>query len=564
MEYKKIYDDIILNLEIIHDNDDLSIYKKDNTAYDFINRKKFNIEIDIQNPEQVMKELLFHNIEYGSLHITNKNFENEAIGFNKNIIFVFDNKQFTKEVMGKCQKIYKQDKLTIFIPFIYLAELLLNNTNSTIKAEKEKIINEYGKICNLIFDDYYDYNNKVKDFYKKEIDNIGLYYNNKNDRLINYNDFSKNKEFNSDKIIDQINIIYKFINNFNINPSEKDINNLLNNVKNEITPIIKEKNIKNSQINDKLLNTYKFAIGIKESRDTYYMKEINKMKKKYNNHNFVYVAMDEISNCRCVLEKISSLNIYNTIPRYIIHIENNKVILKLFNIYHKLTPTNYDIIKINEEYNSGIILKNSKALISKIIVGGFRKNMINNQELEQMIKNKNYELIKNYIIDTDKKLRDLFYFLYEDKYKTIEEIAKKNNIYVDKVNNVIKILYELIYLYNSTALNELINNLKFTEDQYRINVDFKIGLSRIDEFYYKYKSIRNKEINKIDWEILYFVTIFEYYVDFKNRKKDLEFYKHIFPEIFNYPIEEFIILYNYLDYRKELEEKKELEDKMNE
>lgn len=565
MEYKKITDDVILNFEIIHDNEnDLDIYTTNKTAYNFVNRKKINIITEISNPEQVMKELLFNNIKYGSLHITNEKFSSEAIDFDKNVIFVFDNKQFTKEVMEKCQKIYKQKKITLFIPFVYLSELLLNCTNSTIKKEKDKIISNYGEMCNLIFDDYIDSNNKIKSFYKKEIDDIGLYYDNKNDRLINYNIFSKNNDFDIDKIMEQLNLIYKFINNFNINPIEKDINSLLIDVKNEIIKLNKEYKINKSKNKKKIQEICKLVMALKESRDTYYFREINEMKKKYNNHNFVYITSDEISNCRCVLEKISSLNVYNTIPRYIIHINNDKVILKLFNIYHKFTSTNYDIIKINEEINSGVILKHSKALISKIIVGGLKKNIINNNELITNIKNKNYDFLSNYLVITDEKILDLCSFLYEDKFKTITEIAKNNRNYTDKINEVIKYFYELIYLYNNMNLYEFANNLKFTNEQNSYNNDFKLGLPQINNFYDKYKSIRKKEFNNKDWEILYFVIIFNYLVDFKNRKEDLDFYKYIFPEIFSYPVEEFIIMYNYFSYKYELKQQKELEDKMNE
>ncbi len=566
LDHKKISDNAILNLEIVHDNDinDLDIYIKNSTAYDLVNRKKINISIKIPNPEQIMKDLLFNNIEYGSVHITDKKFEKEAINFDKDIIFVFDNKQFSKEVIEKCRQIYKQQKLTIFVPFVYLSELLLNCTSSTIKKEKEKIINNYGNICNLIFDEYLDTNNKIKSFYKKEMDDIGLYYDNKNDKLINYNVFSKNTEFNNNIMMEHLGIIYKFINNFTINPIENDINNMLNEVKKEILHIAKEGKINKSDINIKLVETRKFVMALKESRDTYYFKEINEMKKKYNNYNFVYITSDEISNCRCVLEKISSLNVYNTIPRYIIHIDNNKIILKLFNIYHKLTPNNYDIIKINEEINSGVILKHSKALISKIIVGGYNKKNINNKELITNIKNKNYDYLGNYVANMYDKIHDDCNFLYEDKFKTISEIAKNNNIYTDKINKIMDYFNELIYLYNNMDFNQLINNIKFGEEYHGIDIDFKMGLLKINEFYDEYKNLRKKEINKNDWEILYFITIFYHLIDFTNRKEDLEFYKYIFPEIFNYPIEEFTIMYNYLSYDNELNKKKELEEKMNE
>ena len=55
-------------------------------------------------------------------------------------------------------------------------------------------------------------------------------------------------------------------------------------------------------------------------------------------------------------------------PRYICYIKNNNIYLKLFNIYHSFKSSKIDSeIKQYQEINSKIILKHSKAVMTKLI-----------------------------------------------------------------------------------------------------------------------------------------------------------------------------------------------------
>lgn len=74
------------------------------------------------------------------------------------------------------------------------------------------MIEKYSALCNeVIIEEYFDEDNHLIDEFKKESDNIGLYYDDQNDKLINYNIFSKkNNLFTRDNRINE-NLKKRFI-----------------------------------------------------------------------------------------------------------------------------------------------------------------------------------------------------------------------------------------------------------------------------------------------------------------------------------------------------------------
>jgi len=229
MEITKINFNDILNLEFLHDNiNDIDIIKENGNCYDMINRKKIIIDTTISNPESLMKEFIFRNINYNNLKIINTPYENSIINddiiiFENTIIIVFDNMQLKTENIKIIKYIFKDKIIKIFIPFIFFAEQLLKNINADrIKSIIEKYKQKYSEYCDeIIIDNFFTEDGNLIDFYKKEAENIRFYFDNINNKLINYNVFSNNNnliikgKINDDKkkdLIYGINLLYKYFN----------------------------------------------------------------------------------------------------------------------------------------------------------------------------------------------------------------------------------------------------------------------------------------------------------------------------------------------------------------
>ncbi len=614
---KKISFSDILNLEFLHDNDhDIDVIKGNENCVDTINRKKIIIDTTIKNPEQLMKENIFKNIDYNNLKITNTPYENNIIDndnilFKDTIILVFDNMQLKSENIKLMKYIFKDKIIKIYIPFIFFAEQLLKNIiPDTIKSMIEKYKTKYSPYCNeLIIDNYFTADNNLIEFYKKEAEDIGFYFDNIDDKLINYNVFSNNNnvitagKINDNKkkdVMYQLNILYKYLKEIRIGDKRNKFNNYIYNLKKDFNLYFIEDNkikddidMTNKTIHDIYNKIRAYIISMKEARDTYYLIEINKIKTKhiYNESQFFYITTDEITNCRCILEKISSINILGDVPRYIITINNNKIILKLFNIFQnliKITDTDNEIYKLIEnvrKINSQKILSNTKSLLIKEYIGGkldleskkvdlFTLNLDKHNIFpQQTYKTMDYNKILYYIDDIENKRLKLFSVFYADNFKNIEEITKQNSIFIDTIKQANIIIDELINLYDTIEPIELIKNLKKIDKRYIFNEYTKdideytdeqlIELDEIEktpnisnflkhmesifikEDYKKYKNIIKKTITSDNWKGIYCAWWLNIGLNYKYREESIKFYKYIFPKIFElYPIEYFIIMFN--------------------
>jgi hypothetical protein len=537
MEIIKLDLDKILELEFIHDNKtEMQIFESGINFFNMIERKFIRIKEINKHPEETMKEYIFKNINYNKLKIYNTPFEEQITETDKiklkdNIILVFDNVQLTKTNIEMFKLILKDKNIRIFIPFIYIAEqLLLNITPMRMRTKIEYFrLNNDFNCGEIIFDNYFNADNTLIENYKKEAEDIGFYYDDIDDKLINYNIFETRKDFLSSestintkykrKIIYQLQILYKFLKKFNFNVDkrkrtkfDKTIIELYEQIKIHLieNEKIKENIIFNEFIKKLFEKIKAFIMSLKEARDSYYLIEIKKLKEKpeFTNYDIFYITTDEITNCRCILESISSFNVLKFLPRYIIYIDNNQIILKLFNIYHEIVHVNdkeseiYKLIQKVRGINYRESMQNTKSILTKKYNGGkydsmpvessinlFNKpdqkidlfkfndnlnyNIFNYKHINKMeprlefILNKDYVQIRDYICKIKEDFcNHMMVFRKEDKFILIEKIIKKDPIYIDIIDKINIFFKDLIFLYETIEPNVLLENLKIINAKY--------------------------------------------------------------------------------------------------
>lgn len=544
---EEITDEYILNLEFIHDN--IKDIKKMLTYgydfYDLINGKILNIEY-ISDPEENILNLVFNNIIYHKNMYKNISINNNEINVDKDIILVFDNIQFNKINIELLDQIFPNKIKKIFVPFVYIAEQLINVNNKKIND----IIDNIKNMDKRVFIDNFYNNNILKSKYKIEADNIGLLIGN-NDKLINYkilqNELSKENFF---KLMKQL---FDLIDNSNYH---QNIKNNIDDIKYEIKKLYLDdnNNIDNNKcnniiVNDKYLynivNIWCFLISLKETRDTYYINEILEIKEIYKNHNIIYVTMDEISNCRCILNKISSINIYNG-PRYLSYIENDTITIKLFQIYYKFTDNIYKLIKKYTNDNTQIILKNSKAIlqkkISKIIGGNNEKTELQTYNINDIKSYIMLQLQTNILINF-KKAGQIDDLLSINKFDTIKEISKNNNIYIKAIDELKNIFNWLIKLDDISL--DLIKEIKFEKENRVFNGIFTANRIEAEKNKNKYEELMSVKFENMDG--FYIGLLISYFYRYHSKNK-IELYEYLYPEIFKkYKIYDYFNLI-YIEY----------------
>lgn len=327
-------DDLILSLEYYHDNPEYNKFlKKEQQFFDLINNKKINLTKFDTEPENILKEKLFQNIKYQNITLMDKKFKNEILlDPNDNWILIFDNMQLHSSNIKLIGKIFFSDNYKIFVPSIYLFENLFG------KIKINKIITDLDKLHNSIHvSNPFDEQENIIPEKKIMARNIGIYKTNDKYNILNFNNISieKNKQ-NVNSIIKELENTKKYIEYYN-NADNKDFYDLFLHdayleIQNVLVNNIIDQNLTFQQFN-KMTNTIKLILGTKETRDTYYIKEILEYVNNNNQYKSIFITKDEISNIRCVLNKISSINIFPSIPRYFCYIHNDKLTVKLFSIF---------------------------------------------------------------------------------------------------------------------------------------------------------------------------------------------------------------------------------------
>jgi hypothetical protein len=574
----ELKDDYILNLEFVHDNkNDINEITPNDILFDLINRKIINIDHTIKNPEDYMKELIFNDINYNDILINNKKLENRKIEFNDNITIVFDNMLLYKSEIEQMDRLFNNKIKKIFIPFVFICEQLLNDRFASII----ECINYYKKIDERIYIDEFYENGKLKEIYKIEADNIGLAYNDNKDRLINYKVFSNTEDFDKNKITYELTKLKFYIEKNEIESPEikkilKEIYEIINNIFR-----YSDEDTKNEELIKENLNKIKFFVmSLKESRDSYYINEIKNMQLKYNDENYIYIVSDEISNIRCLLNKISNINVATTqnngiIPRYIINIKNDEIILKLFNMYHKFNSNIYEKIKKYENENGNMIFEYSYPIIEKIIIpkiGGLINNKINENDIKtlKLINNKPNNDIYLYIMENIKykvieiipqiqKIHNLFKI---NKFKTIEEISKNNKEYIILKNELYDIMLWLLELSNY-EWNDLYKYIKYNDQPILLQNLDSTFMGRIYVIYDRkikeYNNYYNEDISKY-LRGLYVGWMFEYML-MSNDIERIEMYEYIYQDFFRkYNIRKLYNLFNIYRIINEKEKKNSYHD----
>ena len=485
-----ISDDLILSLEYYHNNPEHKKFlKKENNFFDIINNKKIDLSKFDSDPENILKEKLFENIKYQNITLTNKKFKNEIVlDPNDNFLLIFDNMQLHSSNIKLIGKIFFSSEYKIFVPSIYLFENLFG------KTKIEKIISEINKLHNSVdISNPFDEHNEIIPEKKQMARNIGIYKDIDKFTILNFNNISieKNKS-NINSIIKELTNTKKYIEYYN-NIENKDFYEMfLQEAHNEIQQImindLINPNLTIQQFN-KMINTIKLILGTKETIDTYYITEILEYIKNNNQYKPIYVTKDEISNLRCVLNKISSINIYPSIPRYFCYIRDDKLTVKLFSIFFDfLGKGEYDKNKFAENFK--IITKESKSLITKILTGGY-------VNIDSISLNKTLDFIKLINIkssdDYDNKfnsIEDVKKYLIENSVKTSyfsENIFENPNLIQDYINNNTELLK------NINELKDILNNLLLIETKfsyqeiYCLNSIYEIK----NKFTYQFETLHN-------------------------------------------------------------------------
>lgn len=490
-----ITDDFIYNLELFHDNKNIiELIQTQKYFYDTMNEKKVNVIKEIKEPEQIIKNLIFKDISYQKICFKNESLSNNIIKIGEqDFILIFDNMQLKKKKYRLVCDIILKKNCPIYIPFIYLAELSIGKlididkiiTNLKIKYESNIFVVNYKTI-----------NNKIKIKYKLLSEKIGLCFFGNKIRLINYQIFEKKlTEENKSKIIKELKLLNYYFSSidkqgsFFINILSEAYNQFINTF---YTNDILDENKLNLMTNatyENIITIRALIVSFKEARDTCYISEINDLAIKNFNFNMLYITTDEISCMRCILNKISTLNIFGDNIRYLCYVEKNnenyKLYLKLYNILHLLN--NEGLPEITNKYidNSDLILKESKSLISKIIYnfkGGFNTTEIKFTELKPK---KDLDYLKSYLSNFPNITNVFFMEFMNDLFKSVELFAIQDKEHLKK--------REQIY--------EIINTLEILDNQYTLDDYCNIDIEQNSPIYYRFhrKMVCMKE-NKDDHE----------------------------------------------------------------
>lgn len=540
-------DDFILSLEYYHDNDELvKIIGIEETFYDIINNKKIKLNLIKDEPEQVLKELIFKDIVYQQLTIKNENFIDEInIDSNVKYLLVFDNMQLYNDNVKLMKEIIFRYNYEIYVPSVYIFENLMKY------KKMDTLINNIKKLDkNIIIDNPFDVNNDIKENKKQLARNIGVYKHNNTYSILNFNNISKTKnKKNINNVKEEIQNVKSYIEYYSNN--DEFYNMFLKDAHNEIKCLYNDKNKLDDLTYEeflKMTNVIKLILGVKETRDTYYIIELQQYIKN-TNYKPVYITKDEISNIRCVINKISSINIYPSIPRYFCYVDNNKIIIKLFSIFFDFDNSkDYRKNKFLDNFEN--ITKNSKALITKIMTGGYinMSNMTLDKTFDKIkYTNKkesyvdidmfqNIELVKKYLISKSSKTNEFSKILINDK-NYLQKYINNDIEYINKLDELKEILRNLLLIESMYSYDDIMA----LNDVPEIRKSFTGLIRFLDVWYNKYVYYADN-IPELTNCILasHYLNCIIYYDNFVNDDKRNFIKNHLLKEFYD---EHSILLY---------------------
>ncbi len=190
----------------------------------------------------------------------------------------------------------------------------------------------------------------------------------------------------------------------------------------------------------------RLSISFKEARDTFYIKEINEYIVVNKMYNPLYITTDQISNVRCVLNKISSLNLDKGVPRYLMMFQNDMFYFKKINPYYKYI--------INEETLNDINKINIDLALQHFIPNIQKKFKIKNDSDIKIDKNLKYIKYNNKYTVMDKKTEHIKKTLF-DLFEYVRHKSFDDDFY-DNVN-INYIFNQTDYLSTLCSFDELMN-----------------------------------------------------------------------------------------------------------
>jgi len=501
--FKNRINSAILSLELSHDVDKNKLIS--DKYYDLLNLEILNNFVFVNDPELFIKDKILEfnntNIENGINQYFGKLSNDEKqkisdINLTDYILFV-DNKQDTTTIKNKLKKIFGIDKYQT--TFIYQAEKLL--------TDKTTDFNQF--IINGILPDKYLLEGLL----------IGLDPINFN-KIINFNIFNdiklenlNSKPNNFKKLIAELNKILIIVKNmreiFRKHKNKKifkDHYNFYIKIKFFSLISIIEDLLESVDDTDTFIESYNsndmltsIIFSIKETRDSFYIKEI----KESSYANKIFLTTDKISSYRCILNGISTINIYNGFISFIAIFNNNKlrIIGNPFNIYDDNT----------EYYSDQKTITNMKNIINNPVLY-FRQiagNLLDHNKANVL----EYDL-NNYvqfIKINDDKMKEIFM-----KYKELSE-------YIDSYDDLYNIINVIKYKVGKGVTN-ILNRILYVLQNKDIQT-IRFIVTMIPLHYVNYILMINKELLLFDNYQYIYNKYFGTLDNFENNKQLLH---HIF------------------------------------
>ena len=352
--------------------------------------------------------------------------------------------------------------------------------------------------------------------------NISKNNNNKNNNIKNFdiNEFKTIKRENVNKIKEIENKLYNQNNSknrrrhFTLNDEEKknDIKILINSTKSIINDIlIDKKKIKNSDLNNELLNVIKLY--------KYYINEDDVIKILINEHIINYL-IDILNNETFFIESNQNLS-FDYLEKIVTKnsesydflltnenfisflLKNFKTIIEIFKNnkenYNNLSK--FEIIKFKGILNMLIILSKEKKICDKIDINDLIFILTNQKSMEKSIIANFLEIIKNFLI-----LNNNHKIFYEVNFiDLLLNLFKLNNNDIDIIKNIINIIHDninnekfILNLINKNLLQYLISifSQNKNDNQKRNSQNFIINLLLIIDLVDKNKKFCKDFMNK--------------------------------------------------------------------
>jgi len=500
---------------------------------------------ELEHNESILKDIILEKQKIGNiesiLNIVNIKNENDYINYKsyiKNIENILDN-NLRNTIYNKNKRVdinnIETNKKLFREKDAYKNELIIIN-NDLLKYDlikKEECIISNNEEYEVLKSKLNILNKELEEINKnKLINNLNINYD-----ISSFNEIIKEEYIKSEFVINNIDNLYHYLNNKNVN-IEKE-NEILNNINNYNTEILKYENnlkyniknnleIKKSILNDNIKDIENKIIEYQENYNIIKNEIIIYEKNKIIENNIKLlnnlIIKEEDINCKI---NINKENIYNII-------EYKKIIEEELEHYYKYIKYKNNQIKLKEFEN----LK--------------EKNIIKKENIKEQLyniyyyKNKLIKDIDNYIknneYNTNKELLN-------NLLNNLEKLRLLNNVNLKNINiiytNYLTLKTEINIYNNNIEYNNKIKELKDKESIYEKKEIEKNNIKKIldniekYEIYLKQKNMNNinsKELNIKEKKLecynnkINIIKENELLTEIKLKEKDLNIYENLLLE----------------------------------